>query len=108
MFITDFGSVVAWPAIVISILLWTAAAGLAGLGADWIRQKALQREALLGRMLADRETLTDSLAAANAGLSARNEELALREQELQEAQAETTRLLDEQTRPLPTLAGVSA
>ena len=96
-FITDFGSAVVWPAIVISILLWTAAAGLVGLGADWIRGKALQREALLGRMLADRETLTDSLASANAGLSARNEELGLREQELQDAQAETTRVLDEQT-----------
>ncbi len=97
VFITDLGSAVAWPAIVISILLWTAAAALAGLGADWIRQKALQREALLGRMLADREILTESITAANAGLSVRNEELALRGQELLEAQAETTRVLDERT-----------
>jgi serine phosphatase RsbU (regulator of sigma subunit) len=57
----------------------------------------LQREALLSRILADRETLTDSLAEANAGLSARNQELALREQELQLAHAETARLLDQQT-----------
>ena len=40
-FITDFGASVAWPAIVISILLWILAAAVAGLAGDWVRRGAV-------------------------------------------------------------------
>jgi PAS domain S-box-containing protein len=90
VFLADFGRSVAWPAIVVSILLWTLAAAVAGLAGDWVRRNATKRERLLAHMLGERETLADSLGVANAGLAARNEEL-------QEAQQEIARLFDEQS-----------
>jgi PAS domain S-box-containing protein len=97
VFITDFGASVAWPAIVISILLWTLASALAGLAGEWVRRRAAHREELLGHMLAERESLTDSLRAANAGLHAQTEELASQRDALHEAHTETARLLEEQS-----------
>ena len=110
-FITDFGASVAWPAIVISILLWILAAAVAGLAGDWVRRSAVHREDLLSHMLDERRSLADSLRAANAGLQAQNEELAAREDELhaqaeelvaqhellQDAHTETARLLEEKS-----------
>ena len=90
VFLTDFGRSVAWPAIVVSILLWTLAAAVAGLAGDWVRRNATQREMLLANMLGERETLADSLGVANTGLAARNEEL-------QGAHQEIARLFDEQS-----------
>lgn len=54
VFITDFGTTVATPAILGSIVLWILAAGLAGLAGDWIRRRAAEREAALSRSLAER------------------------------------------------------
>ena len=118
VFLTEFGSPVVWPAIVISILLWILAAASAGFAGDWVRRNATRRERLLAHMLGEREVLTDSLGVANARLQSQNAELAAREEELQvqtenlaaqheelaaqneelqEAQAETARLLEEQS-----------
>jgi len=89
-FLTDFGRLVTWSAIVGSIVLWTLAAAAAGLAGEWVRHNAAQRERVLAHMLAEREILTESLGVANAGLTAQNEEL-------QEAQQEIARLFDEQS-----------
>jgi PAS domain S-box-containing protein len=95
-FLTDFGRLVVWPAIVGSILLWALAAAVAGLAGEWVRHNAAQRERLLAHMLAEREALTDSLGAANEQFAAQAKELVAKNEELQEAQAVTARLFEEQ------------
>jgi serine phosphatase RsbU (regulator of sigma subunit) len=101
--LTDFGSTVAWAAIVISVVLWVLAAALAGLAGDWVRQQARQREKLLAHMLDERGDLADSLEAANVVLQCQadalveqSRELEDRNQALEQAQEETTRLYAEQ------------
>ena len=74
-FLTEFGGLVAWRDIVMSILLWTLAAVVAGLAGDWVRHDAYKREALLGQMLSERESLAESLGTTNVVLEAQNEEL---------------------------------
>ncbi len=95
VYLTDFGRSVAWPAIVVSILLWTLAAAVAGLAGEWVRRNAAQREALLGHMLAERETLTDSLGVANEELQCQNEEVAAANEELAAANEALTTLEEE-------------
>jgi PAS domain S-box-containing protein len=64
LFLADFGSALAWPTIVISVLLWTAAAVLAALVADRVRARAATREALLSQAVDDRDKLVESLKAS--------------------------------------------
>jgi serine phosphatase RsbU (regulator of sigma subunit) len=64
LFLADFGSAIAWPTMVISVLLWTAAAVLAALVADRVRARAAAREALLSQAVDDRDKLVESLKAS--------------------------------------------
>jgi PAS domain S-box-containing protein len=64
VFLTDLGTSVAWPTIVISIVLWTAASVLAALAADRVRARAAVRETLLSQAVEDRNALVESLRAS--------------------------------------------
>ncbi len=64
VFLTDLGSSVAWPTIVVSIVLWTAASVIAALVGDRVRARAAMREALLSQSIEDRNTLVESLRAS--------------------------------------------
>jgi PAS domain S-box-containing protein len=77
-FLTGFGSTVYWPAIVISIVLWTAAAWLAGIAGDYIRRRGAAREAVLSQTIRDRDTLVARLETSEQqyrDLAAENERL---------------------------------
>ena len=77
-FVTDFGRTVIWPTIVLSILLWTAAAVVAGLAADYVRRRAAAREAVLSQSVKDRESLFESLKVSEEkyrALAAENQRL---------------------------------
>jgi PAS domain S-box-containing protein len=63
VFLTELGSVVALPTIVISIVLWTAASVVAALAADRVRARAAVRETLLSQAVRDRDTLVETLRA---------------------------------------------
>jgi PAS domain S-box-containing protein len=91
-FLTDFGTTVDRPVVVASILLWTLAAALAGLAADWVRRNAGARERLLSLALGKHERLANSLNMANRGLQSQNEQLAAREEELLSQAEELARL----------------
>ena len=60
-FLAEFGRAIAWPAIVGSIVLWTLASVVAGIGADWVRRRAADRETLLSQSVKDRDALMESL-----------------------------------------------
>jgi PAS domain S-box-containing protein len=60
-FLTNFGTTVNWPAIVISIILWVAAAWLAGIAGDYVRRRGAAREAALSQTIKDRDTLVAQL-----------------------------------------------
>ncbi len=101
--LTDFGRSVAWPAIVISVMLWVLAAAMAGLAGNRVRQKAGQRERLLAQMLSEREALAASLSEANVALQSQADalvaqagELENQNVELEKAQQETARLYAQQ------------
>jgi PAS domain S-box-containing protein len=61
VFLTDFGRTVVWPAIILSIILWTTAAVVAGLAADYVRRRAAAREVVLSQSVKDRDSLFESL-----------------------------------------------
>ncbi len=73
-FLTDFGRSVFWPAIVISIALWTLAAWLAGVAGDYVRRRAAAREAVLSQSIKDREKLMQGLEASEERFRALAEE----------------------------------
>jgi PAS domain S-box-containing protein len=73
-FLTDFGRSVFWPPIVISIVLWTLAAWLAGVAGDYIRRRAAAREAVLSQSIKDREKLMQVLEASEERFRALAEE----------------------------------
>jgi PAS domain S-box-containing protein len=94
VFMADFGASVAWPTIVISIILWTVASVAAALVADQVRGQAATREALLAQAVADRDMLMDSLRASeekHRALAQENERLY--RQQLQIAETLQTALL---------------
>ena len=105
-FVSHQGSSVSWPAIVVSVLLWTLAAAAAGLAGDRVRRNARQREGLMSDMLAERDGLTESFGAANALLQGQNEELALREEELRVQTEEMSSQHDELQRAHSQTAGL--
>jgi serine phosphatase RsbU (regulator of sigma subunit) len=77
-FLTDFGSTVFWPAIVISIVLWTLAAWLAGEAGDYIRRRSRAREEVLSQTIKDREKLVERLETSEErfrSLASENERL---------------------------------
>ncbi len=77
-FLTNFGSAVFWPAIVISIALWTAAAWLAGMAGDYVRRRAAAREEILSQTIKDRDTMVKRLETSEhryRTLAAENERL---------------------------------
>jgi PAS domain S-box-containing protein len=77
-FVTDFGRTVLWPTIVLSILLWTSAAVIAGLAADYVRRRAAAREAVLSQSVKDRQSLFESLKISEEkyrALAAENQRL---------------------------------
>jgi serine phosphatase RsbU (regulator of sigma subunit) len=73
-FLTDFGQSVFWPAIVISIVLWTLAAWLAGVAGDYVRRRAAAREAVLSQSIKDQEKLLHRLEAREERFRALAEE----------------------------------
>jgi len=78
VFLTDFGRSVYWPAIVISIALWTLAAWLAGVAGDYVRHRAAAREAVLSQSIKDQEKLMHRLEASEErfrSLAGENERL---------------------------------
>ena len=78
VFLTEFGRTVIWPAIVLSVLLWTSAAVVAGLAADYVRRRAAAREAVLSQSVKDRESLLESLKTSEEkyrALAAENQRL---------------------------------
>ena len=64
--LTDFGEEVVWPAIIISIALWTLASVLAALVADRVREEAARRETVLSQAVSDRDELMVSLRSSEA------------------------------------------
>ncbi|HEY5528702.1 MAG TPA: PAS domain S-box protein [Thermoleophilia bacterium] len=60
-FLAEFGRAISWPAIIGSIVLWTLASVVAGIGADWVRRRAADRETLLSQSVKDRDALMKSL-----------------------------------------------
>ncbi len=64
--LTEFGTTVVWPTIIISIALWTVAAVIAALVADRVREQAARREAVLFQAVADRDELMGSLRDSEA------------------------------------------
>jgi PAS domain S-box-containing protein len=78
VFLTDFGRSVYWPAIVISIALWSLAAWLAGVAGVTIRRRAAAREEVLSQAVKDRERMVERLEVSEAQfrrLAAENERL---------------------------------
>jgi len=76
--LADFGRSVFWPAIVISIALWTLAAWLAGVAGDYVRRRAAAREAVLSQSIEDQERLMHRLEASEErfrSLAGENERL---------------------------------
>lgn len=61
VFMADFGASIAWPTIIISIILWTVASVIAALVAGQVREQAATRESLLAQAVTDRDVLMDSL-----------------------------------------------
>jgi PAS domain S-box-containing protein len=94
VFMADFGASVAWPTIVISIILWTVASVAAALVADQVRGQAATRESLLAQAVTDRDILMDSLRESeqkHRALAQENERLY--RQQLQIAETLQTALL---------------
>ena len=75
VFLTDLGTTVAAAAIVLSIFLWMAAAGLAGLAGDWVRKRASERESILNQTLTEREQLLQAVRQTEQAARDRAEEL---------------------------------
>ena len=75
VFLTDLGSAVETPAIVLSVILWMAAAALGGLAADWVRKRAAERENMLSQTLREREALLEVVRDREEAARNRAEEI---------------------------------
>ncbi len=75
VFLTNLGSTVETPAIVLSVILWMAAAALAGLAADWVRKRAAERESILSQTLREREALLEVVRNSEEAARNRAEEI---------------------------------
>ena len=75
VFLTHLGTTVATAAIVLSIVLWMAAAALAGLAGEWVRKRASERESILNQTATEREQLLQAVRESERAAGNRAEEL---------------------------------